>query len=98
MNIMSNLDPVSSACYGLSSRNIYPLHRSRHGRVGLYEQSVDRGLPLAFKLREWVGDGVRLDWETERFVKRERRRERRERGVDGGDGYEYWVRARKGKC
>lgn len=72
LNIMETLDPASSACLGLSSRNLYPLHRSVHNKVGLYEQSQGSKVPLAFKLRDWVPKDYALDWQSEKFVKRDR--------------------------
>lgn len=51
---------------------MYPLHRSVHKKVGLYEQNHDSRVPLAFKLKEWVPKDYALDWQSERFVKRDR--------------------------
>jgi hypothetical protein len=72
LNIIEVLDPVSSACLGLSSRKMYPLHRSVHKKVGLYEPSYDSRVPLAYKLKEWVPKDYALDWQSEKFVKRDR--------------------------
>ncbi|PMD28230.1 hypothetical protein NA56DRAFT_5421 [Hyaloscypha hepaticicola] len=69
-NIMENLDPVSGACLGLSSKTFYPYHRKSHRRVGLFESSRDHPLPLCFSMR--VPSDLVLDWESEKFVTRER--------------------------
>jgi hypothetical protein len=69
-NIMENLDPVSSACLGLSSKTMYPYHRKSHRKVGLFESSREHPLPLCFSMR--VPSHLVLDWESEKFVTRER--------------------------
>lgn len=51
---------------------MYPLHRSVHPKVGLYEQTRDSRVPLAFKLRDWMPDDYVLDWQSEKFVSRQR--------------------------
>lgn len=51
---------------------MYPLHRSVHKKVGLYEPSYDSRVPLAYKLKEWVPRDYALDWQSEKFVKRDR--------------------------
>lgn len=72
LNIFETLDRASSACLGLSSRKLYPLHRSVHKNVGLYEQSPDSQVPLAFRLKDWMPKDYALDWQSEKFVKRDR--------------------------
>ncbi|KAN0103142.1 hypothetical protein V8E51_011455 [Hyaloscypha variabilis] len=69
-NIVENLDPVSSACLGLSSKTWYPYHKKSHRKVGLFESSRDHPLPLCFSMR--VPANLVLDWESEKFVTRER--------------------------
>ncbi|TVY16660.1 hypothetical protein LARI1_G004591 [Lachnellula arida] len=91
--IHSTLDPVTSTCLGLSSREFYPTHRSLHKKVGLYDRG-DR-LPLCMYLKEWAPESYGLDWRTERFVPdkygygregkaREGKRRDREREYHGG--------------
>ncbi|KAH8817057.1 hypothetical protein F5884DRAFT_778338 [Xylogone sp. PMI_703] len=96
LNIFDNLDPVSSTCLGLSSKKLYPLHRSVHKNVGLYEQSQESRVPLAFKLRDWMPDDYVLDWQSEKFVSRERLAEleekrRRERERYWDERKRLWV-------
>ncbi|RFU25442.1 hypothetical protein B7463_g10896, partial [Scytalidium lignicola] len=96
LNIIETLDPVSSACLGLSSRKLYPLHRSVHKKVGLYEQSQESKVPLAFKLRDWMPNDYVLDWQGERFVRKERLAEleekrRRERERYWDERKRLWV-------
>jgi hypothetical protein len=74
LSIFDSLDPVSSTCLGLTSRKLYPLHRARHKKVGLYEGSYDHGHPLCILLKDWAPDDLMLDWESERLVSRDRYR------------------------
>jgi hypothetical protein len=90
LSIFDNLDPVSSACLGLTSKKFYPMHRSAHRKVGLYQGAEQ---PLHVLLKDWTPSDLVLDWESERLVSRERfdvleevRRRERERRA-------YWLNA-----
>jgi hypothetical protein len=90
LSIFDNLDPASSACLGLTNKRFYPMHRSAHPRVGLYEGTEQ---PLWVSLKDWTPPDLVLDWESERLVSRERyavleevRRRERERRA-------YWQNA-----
>jgi len=72
LSIFETLDPVSSTCLGLTSRKLYPMHRARHKKVGLYEGSYDSGRPLCVLLKDWAPDNLMLDWESERLVSKDK--------------------------
>jgi hypothetical protein len=69
LSIFDNLDPVSSACLGLTTKKFYPLHRSAHRKVGLYQGAEQ---PLHELLKNWKPKDLVLDWESEKLVSRER--------------------------
>ncbi|PVH81613.1 hypothetical protein DL98DRAFT_587228 [Cadophora sp. DSE1049] len=79
LSVFDHLDPVSSACLGLSSRHLYPSHRYMHKNVSLYEQA-DGNVPLCFQLRDWAPEDLMLDPRSGKYISRERyeRHERRE--------------------
>ena len=69
LSIFDHLDPVTSTCLGLSSKKLYPLHRSTHKKVGLYETSSDHhSLPLAIYLKNWAPSDLVLDWESANWL------------------------------
>lgn len=72
LSIFDHLDPVASTCLGLSSKKLYPVHRSKHKKVGLFEGTRDQHIPLCFHLKNWAPQDLMLDWETEKLVSRER--------------------------
>ncbi|KAH8602913.1 hypothetical protein B0O99DRAFT_604653 [Bisporella sp. PMI_857] len=72
LSIFDTLDPVSSTCLGLTSKKFYPLHRSAHKNVGLYDQSSEKGLPLCYLLKDWAPNDMVLDWRSEKLVSRDR--------------------------
>ncbi|RDW88493.1 hypothetical protein BP6252_00525 [Coleophoma cylindrospora] len=65
LSIFDNLDPASSACLGLASKQLYPMHRSRHKSVSLFEGKYQ---PLCMLLQDWAPSGLYLDWESEKMV------------------------------
>jgi hypothetical protein len=70
--IVSDLDPVTSACLGLASKDYYPIHRSHHKkRISLFDQAEGR-VPLALYLRDWAPKDMILDPRSGRLVRRER--------------------------
>lgn len=71
LSVFDHLDPVSSACLGLSSRHLYPSHRYLQRNVGLYEQA-DGNVPLCFQLRDWAPEDLMLDPRSGKYVSRER--------------------------
>jgi hypothetical protein len=71
-SIFDHLDPVASTCLGLSSKKLYPVHRSKHKKVSLFEGSRDKDIPLCLHLKNWAPQDLMLDWETEKLVSRER--------------------------
>ncbi|CZT13244.1 uncharacterized protein RCO7_15231 [Rhynchosporium graminicola] len=71
LSVFDYLDPVSSACLGLSSRHLYPSHKRMHRNVGLYEQA-DGNVPLCFQLRDWAPEDLMLDPRSGKYVSRER--------------------------
>lgn len=79
LSVFDHLDPVSSACLGLSSRHLYPSHRYMHKHVSLYEQA-DGNVPLCFQLRDWAPEDLMLDPISGKYISRERyeRHQRRE--------------------
>lgn len=87
--IVSDLDPVTSACLGLASKDYYPIHRSHHRRrISLYDQAAGR-LPLAMYLKEWAPKDLSLNPKSGRFGRRERTGERE---YDGEREKERWER------
>lgn len=64
VQIFSNLDPASSACLGLTSKNFYSLFRDLHGvgQVSLLSRTsfcgIGKQLCLFELLKEWLGDRV----------------------------------------
>lgn len=81
LSVFDHLDPVSSACLGLSSRHLYPSHRYLHKNVSLYEQA-DGNTPLVFQLKDWAPDNLMLDPRSGKYVSRER--------YERGDGRRSW--------
>ncbi|KAL2068044.1 hypothetical protein VTL71DRAFT_16142 [Oculimacula yallundae] len=71
LSVFDYLDPVDSACLGLSSRHLYPSHKYKHRHVGLYEQA-DGNVPLCFRLRDWAPEDLMLDPRSGKYVSRER--------------------------
>ncbi|RDW94929.1 hypothetical protein BP5796_00692 [Coleophoma crateriformis] len=68
LSIFDHLDPASSACLGLASKQLYPVHRSRHKSVNLFEGKYQ---PLCMLLQDWAPSDLYLDWELEKMVSRE---------------------------
>jgi hypothetical protein len=66
------LDPVASTCLGLSSKKLYPVHRSKHKKVSLFEGTRDQHVPLCWHLKNWAPPDLMLDWESEKLVSRDR--------------------------
>lgn len=61
--IFDYLDPVSSACLGITRKKFYGMHRERHGTVDLDSEGA-RGGGLWYLLLKWADQGglVPLKW------------------------------------
>ncbi|KAG9243384.1 hypothetical protein BJ878DRAFT_119842 [Calycina marina] len=94
LEIFDTLDPVSSTCLGLTSKQFYPIHRSTHQHVPLYQQTTSHGMSLCCLLKDWAPNDMILDARSGKLVSSERYRDlgrdriRREKEKDRRVGWE----------
>jgi len=75
LSLFDTLDPISSACLGLSSTQFYPMHRAANPRTKLYD-THSSGMPLCYLLKDWAPKDMVLDWGSEKLRKKEKEKER----------------------
>ncbi|CZR59347.1 uncharacterized protein PAC_09239 [Phialocephala subalpina] len=69
--IFDLLDPVSSTCFGLTSKYFYNIHRASHGSVGLWERdSPEARLQLGDILTSWIPKQLTYTTSASRFVEK----------------------------
>jgi hypothetical protein len=94
---VKTLDPVSSACFGLTFKAVYPHHRKVHGKVslrnwfgdGAYQEYTKDGTMLANYLKDWVPSKLKYNYKERKFVTRKnfRRFIEEAREADGQQAY-----------
>jgi hypothetical protein len=78
LEIFSHLNPGASACFGLTCKKFYSIHRSIHGTVSLYTDNYSELAELDLRvywrlhnsLEDWVGPNSSFDHYKEKFVTR----------------------------
>jgi hypothetical protein len=65
--IFDHLDPIDSACLGLTCKIFYKIHRKRHRTVTLNKISLSPPHALHYRLQQWIGPLYAFDYLSTKF-------------------------------